>query len=360
MSLRAWYWLVGLVTVVLLSTLVSWPAEVADLGPFLLFCLLVLIGVIGEVVGIVRGLRPTAGRPPLDTAPADGEVGMAAVAGVVAEPNPCDPRLRRFVRIDRSDAPGPMEAAGGTPALRGRVVVLSLFLGQDGAGWSDAEVVAAHKALRQAGGWIEREAIRWDVAVNIELADTYLAAEVEMGEDVEVEFAPEWDHYAPTEANRVAKVLAGASRAAAHLGFADVADLIARVGPRVRADVRVWLLHLRRAGQSIAVAEAESGLPGVNLAVCYAREANLPEPLAGPPFADPVTFVHELLHLFGATDKYNRPLRSFPKGVVTERDVMRLDCERLSRLRVDPLTAAEIGWAAADRPGPKATTPAGA
>jgi hypothetical protein len=353
MSPRAWYWLLGLLAVALLSSVIPWPAESERLGPFLLFCLLVAIGMVGEVVGIVRSVRAPARRAaPADARPADGEVGIAAVAGVAGEPNARDPRFRRFLRVEpAAEAPSPWPAAAGdTPPLLGRVVLVSMFLGQEGAGWSDDEVAAAHKALLRAGGWIEREAIRWGVAVNIELADTYFAAEAAIREEVEVEFAPEWDHFAPVEAGRVAKVLADASRAAARLGFADVADLIARIDPRLRADERVWLLHLRRAGQSIAVGEADSGLPGVNLAVCYAREANLPERLAGPPFADPVTFVHELLHLFGATDKYDRPLRSFPRGSVTERDVMRLDVESLPRLRIDPLTAAEIGWTGAFDP----------
>ena len=58
-----------------------------------------------------------------------------------------------------------------------------------------------------------------------------------------------------------------------------------------------------------------------------------------------MTVVHELFHLFGASDKYGIPLRSFPPKSVTDRDVMRLDSETLSRLRVDPATAAEVGWA---------------
>jgi hypothetical protein len=33
--------------------------------------------------------------------------------------------------------------------------------------------------------------------------------------------------------------------------------------------------------------------------------SDLFEPLIGPPYTDPVTIVHELLHLFGATDKYD-------------------------------------------------------
>ena len=61
-----------------------------------------------------------------------------------------------------------------------------------------------------------------------------------------------------------------------------------------------------------------------------------------------VVVAHELLHTVGATDKYAVPLRSFPPRSVTHREVMRLDETSLLRLRIDPLTAEEIGWL---RPG---------
>jgi hypothetical protein len=131
---------------------------------------------------------------------------------------------------------------------------------------------------------------------------------------------------------------------AASLGSRDAADLFARINARVAADVHVWLLHPRRAGRSFAVPIHQSPLAGVGLALCYARESSFPEVLDGTPYTDPVTVVHELLHLFGATDKYGVSLQSFPPHSVTSREVMLLYESSLSRLRVDPQTAAEIGW----------------
>ena len=144
------------------------------------------------------------------------------------------------------------------------------------------------------------------------------------------------------------KAVIGATRAAVRLGFRDAADLFQAVEARVESDAAVWLIHPRRAGRSLAVPREESGLRGVSLAVCYARESSFPEPMVGPARTDPVTVVHELLHLFGATDKYGRSLREFAPKAVTPREVMRLAETRLSRLRVDAETAREIGWA----PGP--------
>jgi hypothetical protein len=221
---------------------------------------------------------------------------------------------------------------------------LSVFVGRDGQRWSDLEIAQAYKSLLSAAEWLEKEAIRWRAPANVAVADTYFAAEDNTSEDVEVAFHPEGDHEGPMEAHATTKALSAFSRAAALLGFADSADLVARIDARVNADAWVWLVHPRREGRSLAVPESDSALPGVAMAICYAREASFPQPLTGPPVADAATFAHELLHLFGASDKYEVPLRSFPRGQVTERDVMRLQYHSLPRLRIDRLTAAEIGW----------------
>jgi hypothetical protein len=109
-------------------------------------------------------------------------------------------------------------------------------------------------------------------------------------------------------------------------------------------DQTVWIVHHLRAGRSSAIEPDRFRYPGARVALCYARESTSSEPLVGLPFVDPVTLAHEILHLFGASDKYGTSLRSFPPGSVTSRDVMRLDETRLRRLRIDPLTSNEIGW----------------
>ncbi len=83
----------------------------------------------------------------------------------------------------------------------------------------------------------------------------------------------------------------------------------------------------------------------MNLAVIHAAETDLPGPLLGPPSVDPATIAHELLHLFGASDKYGRSLKDYAPGSVTPREIMRLTESRLARLQVDPLTASELLWA---------------
>lgn len=308
------------------------------------------------LIDLASRLR-AAGKPEpvaLDPTPADGRVGRIAVQGAIGDPNARDPQFVRFRSIEPAEPSVPPRGrpSRANPPLLGRIALLSLFVGRDGRGWSDPEIAEAHQALDRAGAWIEREAIRWGAAVNIDLAETYFAADDLLEEEsVALELEPDAD--GPAEVEMMPRAIASASRAAARLGFADVAELIAAIDGRVAADRRVWLLHLRRAGRSIAIPADLTPLPGVCMAVCFAREADYSGPIAGPVFADPVTMVHELLHLFGASDKYDRPLSQFPRDLVSERDVMALNFEALGRLRIDPLTAREIGWPAHENRPPK-------
>ena len=243
----------------------------------------------------------------------------------------------------------PPRGTPGVPPLLGKVVLISVFIGRDGQDWSDLEIARAHSAMLRAGAWIERQAIRWTSPVNIELAETYFVVHDDQPQDVEIEFAFKGEDLQPFETDADTKALKSASRAAMQLGFDDAVALVADINPRVQADARVWLLHPRQAGTSQAVPLDDTPLAGVSLAVCYSREETFPEPLGRrPPFTDPVTIVHEVLHLFGATDKYGLPLQSFAPKSVTNREVMRLDEESLIRLQIDPLTAREIGWIAGE------------
>jgi hypothetical protein len=343
---------VGLTVTTVLGYALPWSEPWREVGPLTLPLAVALIALLAALQGLIREL----GRLPLvplpeDARAADGAVGIALVANLASEPNTIDPRFRRFV-ARQGGVPSvlePQRATPSAPPLLGRIVLISMFMGRDGQPWSEAEIARAHSAMLRAGAWIEREAIRWNAPVNIELADTYFVVNDDLSQDVEIGFALKGEDIQPFETDAVAKALTSASRAATQLGFDDAVALIAEINSRVQADAPVWLLHPRQAGHSLAVPLDDTPLAGVSLAVCYAREENFPEPLEGPPFTDPVTIVHELLHLFGASDKYGVPLRSFAPGSVTNREVMRLDENSLIRLRIDPLTAQEIGWFVGER-----------
>ena len=301
----------------------------------------------GLVIEAIEATRPAPTRPGShDRTPADGIVGILALPTLEGIRNQVDPRWRRFRPGD--PAGGGRDLGSGlpreTPTLLGRVAVFSIFLGADGRAWTDEEIARGHGSLERAGAWLEREAIRHQAPLHIDLAEVYFRFAEDRDEPIELGYAWEGQEMGPLEANAGTKYLAMASRAAAGLGFADIADLQGRLDPLAGSDRSVWLLHLRRAGRSIAIPAFDSNLAGVGLAVCFAREASFPEKLVGPGRVDPTTIAHELLHLFGASDKYGLPLRIYPPRSVSATDIMRLDRVDLRKMRVDPLTASEIGW----------------
>jgi hypothetical protein len=313
-------------------------------------------GLLGELAQALAAVGAAAAPAvPARALPADGRVEVVPIRGARGVANECDPRFSAFAGLDGSES-GYRETLlrrRSSPPLLGRVVIFSVFLGRDERSWTDREIAEAHAALLEAGRWIEREAARWNAPVNVAVGQTYFVADDEAPGEVELAFVSEGEGFAPLEAGAVTKALIDTSRAAAALGFRDAIQWMSQINARVEADVCVWLLHPRRAGRSLAIPLDQTELAGVSLAVCYARESSFPEPLAGRrPYSDPVTIVHEMLHLFGASDKYGVPLHRFPPRTVSTRDVMRLAESRLARLRIDPGTAWELGWTAGARDDP--------
>lgn len=348
MSVRRKIWSIGLVTTAALVLIVGWEAAYRELTLPLALLGFALCALIAEA-SVLRTLvhRPSRPSPPEGARLPDGVVDVVPMTGVEALANVVNPNYQRFVRlIDGEREPSKDSGlATMTPTLLGRIVVISVFVGRDGGTWTDFEIARSMEGLIRAGLWIEREGSRREAPVNIGVADTYFRVEDDSIDLVEVGFEAEGDDFGPMEANASTKAVVVATRAAAQLGFAEVVDLMGRINPRVQADQRVWLFHIRRAGRSLAIPASECDVFGVGLAICFAREASFPEPLAGPGRIDPTTVAHELLHLFGASDKYGVSLRSFPPGSVTSRDIMRLNHDSLFRMTIDPLTATEIGWA---------------
>jgi hypothetical protein len=296
-----------------------------------------------------RKASPQAARP-ISTKPADGVVERVEVAGIAVRPNTENPAIGRFVRIVDALAgasPHATRVVGrrGTPPLSGEIVLWSIFIGRDGISWSDREVALARTALERAAVWIEQQAMRYAAALDLRIAAVDFVADDGVDAPVEVGFTSVGDETGPSEGDAETHGIASASRAASALGFRDLIDLIERIEPRVEADRQAWIVHVRRRGQSFAVAPDLTPIPGLSLAFCYLREASFSEPIGFREHAaDPVTLAHELLHLFGASDKYGFRLRREHRGLITSRDIMRLEFDRLSELRVDGATAREIGW----------------
>ncbi len=358
MSARVKVWSTGVVLTAILVGSLGLDASSRELRAPAALLALGVCALVAEGVSL-RSLARSEVRPgpPPGALPADGIVDVVPVDGVEGTDNPARPGFRRFVRLadDRQQPSASGELSPTNPTLLGRAVLISVFVGRDGGRWTDRELARAHEALERAGLWIEREAARHGAPVNVGLAGAYFVVEDDAADPVEVAFSPEGDDLGPMEADASIKAVAGASRAAALLGFSDVADLLGRINPRVEANAAVWLFHLRRAGRSLAIPAADCDVSGVGLAICYSRETSFPEPLTGPGRVDPTTVAHEVLHLFGAADKYGVGLRSFPSGSVSSRDIMRLDHDSLFRMTIDRLTASEIGWGRPEMTNPRAS-----
>jgi hypothetical protein len=227
------------------------------------------------------------------------------------------------------------------------VTIATIFVGRYGRAWNDEEVAQTLASLQKAGVWIEREAQRWQAKANIALAEVYISC-VDDAEFVPIplQVVAEGDHLGLFEGEAVERDMASTSRAVSALGFGGIAELAVRLDRRLAGDRLVWLIFPKAAGRSHAIDGMATLLPGTSFAICYAAYADFPAPLIGPPVPSSTTLAHELLHLFGATDKYERPLSDFPPGSASRRDIMRLDLTDLRRLRVDPMTAVELGWSA--------------
>ena len=284
--------------------------------------------------------------------PADGVVPIVPLSGAVGDPNPARPETRRFVAWDGVPIGVSHGSRPDPRVLRGRIGLACLFIGRDGSGWDGDDVARAIGAAIRAGRWLEAEAIRWGAAVNLELLDTYFLADDAQDEGIAVVASLDPYESILEESDQELRALASASRAASALGFADFAGLACEVARRVDHDRMIWLVLTHRSGRSFALPAEPGRYPGVGVAVVHARDSSSTARLVGAPCVDPATIAHELLHLFGATDKYGTSLATFAEGSVTRRDIMRLSLPRLRDLRIDPLTAAEIGWIRPGRAGP--------
>ncbi len=304
------------------------------------FCLVAMAALFGELLHLRN--TPTDDEA-FDDRPADGLVPIVETAGISRSINSLLPAIGPFDKLN-SDHSSDIRVRNGGKRLRGRVGLAAFFVGRDENAWDEREIVETYKSIERAGVWLEREAQRSNVPLNLERLATYFVANDEHTETVELVDSLDPFENIIDERDADLKALTSATRAAAALGFEHLDAMIEMIGRLADHDVLIFIVCLMRAGRSSAILPGQFGLPGDGVIVCYAREENYSEPLVGLPFIDPVTIAHELLHQFGATDKYGTSLKTFPERTVTRNDVMRLDVERLSKLRIDPLTAAEIGW----------------
>ena len=219
-----------------------------------------------------------------------------------------------------------------------------MFIGSDGRSWTDSEIARWTNSIERVARWMEQEADRYGAGVAVGVADTYFRVEGDRTPEVDIGAAWEGAGVGLFEMNSITRSLTLMSRAAAQLGFHDSVDLVREVGARLDGAIPVWLLHLRRAGRSFAVPLDLTELDGVSLALCYARSDTFSSVLVRSPIPDAAMIAHEVLHLFGASDKYGVPLDSFRSGQVTHRDIMRMDAAPPRTASSRPAHRREVGW----------------
>ena len=316
----------------------------------------------------------------------DGRHHLQSLQGCERVPNTSDPRWFRFNGRRRDDA-DPLQRSSASltrnrptvpwtwtpPPLLGRVAIASAFLGKDGRSWTDREIARTFEAVLKAADWLAAQARRWRAAVEFVVIDTAFVFDDPIDDLPKALELVDFMHQTQlAEADVTQLELAALSRAAVGLGFTDLYDWFGwtRVALEqslatarhhlqpssestiglddasrlLNVDRVVWLIHPMRAGQSVALPIDQVRLPEVHVAICRAVEDDQAGPVLDAVKPDPVTMAHELLHLFGATDKYGLPLTAFEGDGVTPRDIMRLDLQRLSALRIDRATAGELGW----------------
>jgi hypothetical protein len=231
------------------------------------------------------------------------------------------PGLDALAAIAGPDRPVDRPHSPPEPAesrLLGRVVMASVFLGRDGRAWQPEEIRSVIRALERAVTWLVSEADAWGASVRFEIL-----REVAIGTDASprrphaLEYGLQENESTLFDAEESSELLRAASVVAARLGFRDFPTLAAVIAARLGADHVVWFLHNLSQGQSHYLDPAHTGVPGLRVAACYAREDEPATHWAGPVFADPATYVHELLHAFGATDKYGGSTRRYPRGEVS-------------------------------------------
>jgi uncharacterized membrane protein len=277
--------------------------------------------------------------------PADGVVEIRRLPAARTVPNEVNPVWARFEASSDGAEDTIARPWPATNGLRGRWILVSIFVGKYGTDWQGEEIDRVLKALERAARWVEREAKRFHAPVNLEICATYIEARDEIEESVAIGFQPEGRGHGPFAPESPGFALASASRAVAKAGFDDLIHCLSCFRDRLNPSSVVPFIHLRQAGRSHATVARELPVPPPGIAVCYADYADFPEPLERGVQADALTYAHEMLHLFGASDKYGFGARAFDRSQVSERDVMLLAENQLVRTRIDPMTAGEIGWA---------------
>ncbi len=326
-----------------------------------------LLMTVGLTLTLVAGIwftrRLMAGnRTSLDElrrryAAADGVVGRITVRGAIGEPITTVPEFQRFHTWDSEAELEPEDSTNHAelpPGLFGQVALVPIFLGVEAQRWHDRDLARILKTVIAASEWIEAQAIARQIPVNLDLSRTVFVWD----ETVAADRSDAMRAWGVEPDGSLHEFPEGVDRTLEHLrlalkgeGLGDPVAFAARLRNRINADVVLLVLVPDRLGRSYAMVDRPPlAIRGVSYIVCYPGYAPLEDTRRGPVNLERATVAHEILHAFGAEDKYDRSLDDFPPGLVDRSEIMRMDSTRLKDLRIGPLTAMEIGWTLTDSP----------
>jgi hypothetical protein len=198
--------------------------------------------------------------------------------------------------------------AGSARTLRGRIGVGHVFLNQAGERyWTRKRVAAAMGRARLASRWIERRAE--GVGVELELVDQVLSTRQTLPREPKL------------SVEGVEQAIAG--------------DAVAYAAEVRRLDGGCLMVHVPYHTTSFALPDRLGLQLDLPVEWCLVTVYSLPGVMA-----------HELLHLFGADDHYwsLTDIEHEAKRSLIGRSVMFDPDQPLSELRIDGVTAQNIGW----------------
>jgi hypothetical protein len=215
---------------------------------------------------------------------------------------------------------------GSAAMLRGRVLFCSIFVSDTESGWTAAERKQADDCLKSAAVFLEREAKRRKIPLDIRRVHV---ADVDYAPGVPTDlFAP------PTWTNEVLRA------AGARSGTA----LLEKLKAEHKADQVMAIIHVNKAALSYNLAYYGRHIDPkykAERAVCFTRYPDRRPTVCA-------SYAHEILHCFGAGELYfpydRTPRRKQRAGKLFPDDIMYRVDKDIAKQNVGDFTAYRIGW----------------
>ena len=207
---------------------------------------------------------------------------------------------------------------GSAKTLRGNALIGHMFLDNVGGAWDEDSNKKTREKICAATLWLEQQAATYDVQVKI--VNRFL-------DDVKIRF----DRSIPTRKNHAQ--FKREFEAALQPAMMRLTDHASTSG--VKPDSYCLLVHVLEDVRSYAV-PARVGMDSTKRDVEYCVCAK---------HIGSGGYVHEILHLFGADDFYaefHKKLQDYRREFLN--GSIMFSCESLHNVRVDELTAQNIGW----------------